>query len=77
MTATSIAAAMQEFQQQILPATFPETTVWGYNLNNKGPSYPGITVEAKKGTPTTITYVNNLVSPFLQQFLTVDQSVHW
>lgn len=77
VTATSITAAMQEFQQQILPATFPKTTVWGYNLNNKGPSFPGTTVEAKKGTPTTITYVNNLVSPFLQQFLTVDQSLHW
>jgi len=39
VTATSINAAMQEFQQQILPATFPKTTVWGYNLNNKGPSF--------------------------------------
>src|SRR6185503_5588743 len=67
---TSITAAMQEFQQQILPSTFPKTTVWGYNLNNKGPNFPGVSVEAKKGTPTTITYVNNLVSPFLQQFLT-------
>jgi len=77
VNATSITAAMQEFRQQILPTSFPTTTVWGYNLNNKGPSFPGITVEAKKGAPTTITYVNNLVSPFLQQFLTVDQSVHW
>jgi len=76
VTATSITAAMQEFQQQILPASFPKTTVWGYNLNNKGPSFPGTTVEAKKGIPTIITYVNNLVSPFLQQFLTVDQSIH-
>jgi FtsP/CotA-like multicopper oxidase with cupredoxin domain len=74
---TSITAGMQEFQQQILPASLPKTTVWGYNLNNKGPSFPGVTVEAKKGTPTTITYVNNLASPFLQQFLTVDQSIHW
>ncbi len=75
--ATSITAAMQEFQQQILPAGFPSTFVWGYNLNGNGPSYPGRTVEAKKGTATTITYVNNLVSPFLQQFLTVDQTIHW
>ena len=56
VSTTSITAAMQEFQQQILPATFPKTTVWGYNLNKTGPSYPGVTVEAKKGTPTTITY---------------------
>jgi spore coat protein A len=77
VTAASITAAMQEFQQQILPAGFPKTSVWGYNLNGNGPSYPGVTVEANKGTATTITYVNNLVSPFLQQFLTVDQSIHW
>jgi spore coat protein A, manganese oxidase len=77
VTATSITANMQEFQQQILPAGFPKTFVWGYNLNGNGPSFPGRTVEAKKGTPTTITYINNLVSPFLQQFLTVDQSIHW
>jgi FtsP/CotA-like multicopper oxidase with cupredoxin domain len=77
VTATSITANMQEFQQQILPAGFPKTFVWGYNLNGNGPSYPGRTIEAKKGTATTVTYINNLVSPFLQQFLTVDQTIHW
>src|SRR5215472_9242100 len=41
VSATSITAAMQEFQQQILPSSFPKTAVWGYNLNNTGPSFPG------------------------------------
>ncbi|HEX9111800.1 MAG TPA: multicopper oxidase [Terriglobales bacterium] len=77
VTTKTITAAMQEFQQQILPAGFPRTVVWGYNLNGGGPTYPGRTVVAKKGTPTTITYSNHLVSPFLQQFLTVDQTLHW
>jgi FtsP/CotA-like multicopper oxidase with cupredoxin domain len=77
VSATSITAVMQEFQQQVLPAGFPKTTVWGYNLNGNGPTYPGVTVEAKRGVPTIITYVNNLVSPSLQQFLTADQTLHW
>src|SRR5690348_18237620 len=61
VTAATITAVMQEFQQQVLPAGFPQTTVWGYNLNGNGPTYPGVTVEAARGVPTTITYVNNLV----------------
>ena len=77
VTAATITAVMQEFQQQVLPAGFPQTTVWGYNLNGNGPTYPGVTVEARRGAPTTITYVNNLVSPTLQQFLTVDQTLDW
>jgi FtsP/CotA-like multicopper oxidase with cupredoxin domain len=77
LSATSLTAAMQEFQQQVLPAGFPKTTLWGYNLNGNGPTYPGVTVEAKRGVPTTITYVNNLISPALQQFLTVDQTLDW
>lgn len=77
LAATSITAAVQEFQQQILPAGFPKTTVWGYNLNGRGPTYPGVTVEAKRRMPTTVAYVNNLLSPSLQQFLTVDQTLHW
>lgn len=77
LTATNITAVMQEFQQQVLPAGFPMTTVWGYNLNGNGPTYPGVTVEAKRGVPTTITYVNELISPALQQYLTVDQTLDW
>lgn len=77
LSSSNITAAVQEFQQQVLPAGFPKTTVWGYNLNGQGPSYPGVTIEAKRGVPTTVTYVNDLLSPSLQQFLTVDQTLHW
>lgn len=74
---------MSEFQQPILPPSFyppafsAGTYVWGYNG-----SYPGPTVEARRGIPTYIHYINNLQNPaggplFLQQTLLVDQTLHW
>jgi FtsP/CotA-like multicopper oxidase with cupredoxin domain len=74
---TSITAAVHELQQQVLPAGFPKTTVWGYQMNGQGPSWPGVSIEARQGIPTTVTHVNNLLSPSLQQFLSVDQTLHW
>jgi spore coat protein A len=102
----------EEFQQQILPASFYEglpssviyrdpvtgkivarinprkgTYVWGYKVNDGnrtlGPSYPGPTIVAQRGTPTNVKLVNNLApfpglpGPLLQKFLTVDLSFHW
>ncbi len=78
-----------EFQQKVLPdwyyATLPApynkgTYLWGYGVGAPGaaPNYPGVTVEQHKGTPTTITYVNNLpVNPVLRKYLTYDQTIHW
>jgi len=77
---------MQEFQQKILPASVYAglrapfnngTFLWGYNLNNGGPSYPARTIEAVHGTPTTAVYTNSLANTHLQSLLTVDQSLHW
>ena len=43
--------------------------------------YPGVTVEAQKGTATAVTYTNNLgtatTSPLLQRYITVDQTLTW
>ncbi len=42
------------------------------------PRCPGFTIEAQRGTPTTVSYVNNLpLQPQLQQYLTIDQTLHW
>ena len=85
----SLTVGMQEFQQQILPASVYSglsspyrtgTYVWGYKVGNSPASFPGYTVEAVKGTPTTITYVNNLPLPGsskLAPSLTIDQTIHW
>jgi FtsP/CotA-like multicopper oxidase with cupredoxin domain len=91
VSSTSISVSMEEFQQKVLPASVYSalpgpfnagTFVWGYNLNAGGPSYPARTIEAQRTVATTVTYTNNLVgpngaAPVLQQFLTVDQTLHW
>jgi len=88
---TSYTVMMEEFQQKVLPAPFyaalsapysAGTYVWGYKVGNSPATYPGFTVEAQKGTPVSVTYVNNLQqadgSPaMLQKYLTVDQTIHW
>jgi len=83
---TSLQVAMQEFQQKVLPDSVYSglaapykngTFLWGYNINNVGPSWPARTIEARKGTTTSVVYSNNLVNTRLQNLLTVDQSLHW
>lgn len=51
------------------------TNVWAYDLNGIT-NYPTVTIEATKGTPTHVTYINNL-TPDLYKYLTVDQTLHW
>jgi spore coat protein A len=89
ITSSSLQVGMYEFQQKVLPdaiyASLPApyskgTYLWGYGVGAPGaaPYYPGVTVEAKKGTATTITYVNNLpTNPVLRKYLTIDQTIHW
>ena len=86
----SLTVTMAEFQQKVLPASayaaLPPpygagTYVWGYGIsdgqNAFGPLYPAFSIEARRGTPTTVTYGNNLLNPVLQKYLTVDQTLHW
>lgn len=67
-----------ELTQQVLPSNFKagpyggKTLVWGYNN-----SYPGPTVEAKRGMPFQVTYQNNLFNPALLSYLPIDQTLHW
>jgi len=67
------------------------TYVWGYKIEEnpigaspvvRGPWYPAHTIEAIRGTATTVSYFNNLGTdsppwPTLQKYLTVDQTLHW
>jgi len=78
-TGGTIIVTISEFQQQVLPSNFTagpyggKTLVWGYNG-----SFPGPTIEAKRGVPLTVQYVNNIPIPsMLQQYLWVDQTLHW
>jgi FtsP/CotA-like multicopper oxidase with cupredoxin domain len=69
--------------QQILPAGFPATPVWGYAGTVYSPglpdgkfsvSAPGATIEAIRGIPVRVTWVNNLDGPHM---FPVDPTLHW
>lgn len=91
VSGTNLTVSMHEFQEKVLPADLYDalpapynagTYVWGYQVNNGsqtfGPYYPGFTVEATRGVPTTMTYVNTLpLSPVLQSLVPIDQTLHW
>jgi spore coat protein A, manganese oxidase len=70
--------AMTEFTQQVMPSNFKagpyggRTLVWGYNG-----SYPGPTIEAKRGVPLQIAFQNNLLNPALLALLPIDQTLNW
>ncbi len=77
--------AVREFAQQILPAGYAATTVWGYGpvVAQNGPQIfnaPSLTIESKAGKPAIIKWVNELVDAnghYLPHLLTVDQTLHW
>ncbi|HEX4222903.1 MAG TPA: multicopper oxidase domain-containing protein, partial [Pseudonocardiaceae bacterium] len=87
VTGSAIQVGMVEFQQKVLPDSFYTslaapfengTYLWGYAVGQSGARYPGVTVEARKGIPTTVKYVNSLpASPVLRRYLTIDQTIHW
>jgi spore coat protein A, manganese oxidase len=84
---TSFKTKMVEFQQLVLPKSmYPSsfsggTWLWGYGVDSTPPSWPGTTVEAQRGSPTDITYINNLPlsasKSHVEPLLTIDQTLHW
>jgi FtsP/CotA-like multicopper oxidase with cupredoxin domain len=87
ISTANIDVSLTEFQQQVLPPTIYSalpapfdggTFCWGYKVGGAPPHFPGFTIEAQRGTPTIVTYNNDLpLVPFLQKYLTVDQTLHW
>ena len=79
--------AMRQFQQQILPAGWPTTTVWGYGPKvvdkKKDPQIfnaPSLTIEAEYERPVRIKWINELVDGcghYLPHLLPVDPTLHW
>jgi bilirubin oxidase len=73
---------VRQFRQQILPASFPATTVWSYGSQSSRRSfnYPAFTIEALADRPVRVTWVNGLVDGsgnFLPHLLPVDPTLHW
>lgn len=81
--------AMRQFEQQILPAPYPATPVWGYGPQDSpiaqtslatGFHAPSFTIEATKDVLVKVTWFNELVDEFgqyLPHLLPVDQTLHW
>jgi FtsP/CotA-like multicopper oxidase with cupredoxin domain len=79
--------SMRQFQQQILPAGLPATTVWGYgalkSASKKGllvHNAPSLTIEAQWNRPVRVKWINELVDAngdFLPHLLPVDPTLHW
>jgi FtsP/CotA-like multicopper oxidase with cupredoxin domain len=79
--------SMRQIEQQILPAGFPKTTVWGYGAlaaeNERGlliHNAPSLTIEASWNRPVRVKWVNELVDAdgnYLPHLLPVDQTLHW
>jgi FtsP/CotA-like multicopper oxidase with cupredoxin domain len=79
--------SMKQFQQQILPAGLPMTTVWGYGAkaaqSNRGllvHNAPSLTIEATWNRPLRVKWINELVDAsggYLPHLLPVDPTLHW
>jgi spore coat protein A, manganese oxidase len=74
--------AVRQFDQQILPAPLPHTTVWSYgSVHHPGTfNYPAFTIEADYHRPVRVKWINELVDKhgdFLQHLLPVDPTLHW
>lgn len=79
--------SMKQFEQQILPADFPMTTVWGYGAvaadSRKGlllHNAPSLTIEAQANRPVRIKWINDLKDAdgtYLPHLLPVDPTLHW
>lgn len=82
--ASSMTTSFVEFAQHVLPPSmYPDaysdgTWVWGYQVADRPASWPGCTVEAREGRPTTVRYVNKLpgvdAGSRVAPLLTVDQT---
>jgi FtsP/CotA-like multicopper oxidase with cupredoxin domain len=80
--------SVRQLRQQILPAGFPATTVWGYGAVNGAGSRnalllhnaPSLTIEASVGRPVRVKWINELVDEhgkYLEHLLPVDPTLHW
>jgi spore coat protein A len=79
--------SMKQLSEQILPAGFPPTTVWGYGAvrgQGRNPllihNAPSLTIEAQWKRPVRIKWINDLTDDnghYLPHLLPVDQTLHW
>jgi bilirubin oxidase len=84
-SSTTYDISARQLTQQVLPTGLPLTTVWGYGAANdpRSFSYPAFTLFAQQGSPTTVTWRNELVATtqngtsYLPHLFTIDPTLHW
>ena len=79
--------SVRQLSQQILPAGFGATTVWGYGAvaasRRRGlliHHAPSLTIEATHGRPVRVKWINELADQsgnYLPHLLPVDPTLHW
>jgi spore coat protein A len=79
--------SMRQFDQQVLPASLPSTTVWGYGAEAAGSkrgllihNAPSLTIEAVWNRPVRVKWINELVESngdYRPHLLPVDPTLHW
>lgn len=79
--------SVRQFNQQVLPAGLPATTVWGYGPTRAASrnamlvhNAPSLTIEAQVGRPVQVRWVNELkdeTGRFRPHLLPVDPTLHW
>jgi FtsP/CotA-like multicopper oxidase with cupredoxin domain len=79
--------SVRQLQQQVLPAGFGATTVWGYGAVRSASrnglllhNAPSLTIEAKWNAPVRVKWINELVDAqgnYLPHLLPVDPTLHW
>ena len=79
--------SMKQLEEQILPAGFPKTTVWGYGAVKSASkngllihNAPSLTIEAQWNRPVRVKWINDLKDAngnYLPHLLPVDQTLHW
>jgi len=87
-TADYYELAVRQFEQQILPGSYPMTTVWGFGPSDDPRTvaqggryfYPSLTIEARQDVPVRVKWINALVDEqgnFLPHLFPIDQTIHW
>ena len=65
----------------IVSSTTGLTHVWAYRVSNgtvtRGPHWPAYTIEARRGVPLNVLYLNNLEESYDAVNLAADQTLHW
>jgi spore coat protein A, manganese oxidase len=74
--------AVRQFEQQILPAGMPATTVWSYgSIHHPGTfNYPAFTIEGRFNRPVRVRWINELKDAnggYLPHLLPIDPTLHW